>query len=96
MDKKNKLYSLSDATTEDKIESDDAPIFNQLETKELLNLIKSLPSGYRSVFNLYAIEGYTHKEIAALMDISEGTSKSQYSRAKALLQNKIKNHNHQK
>lgn len=94
--KKNKLYSLSDATTEDKIESDDAPIFNQLETKELLNLIKSLPSGYRSVFNLYAIEGYTHKEIAALMDISEGTSKSQYSRAKALLQDKIKNHNHQK
>jgi RNA polymerase sigma factor (sigma-70 family) len=57
-----------------------------LEAADLLAMINSLPYGYRTVFNLYAIEGYTHKEIAEMMGISENTSKSQLSRARAHLQ----------
>lgn len=56
---------------------------------ELISIIQSLAPRYRMVFNLYAIEGYTHKEIGEMMDISEGTSKSQYSRARAILQSII-------
>jgi RNA polymerase sigma-70 factor (ECF subfamily) len=56
---------------------------------ELLTLVQELPAGFRTVFNLYAIEGYTHKEIAAMLDISEGTSKSQLSRARVLLQQRL-------
>jgi len=55
-------------------------------TKDLLKIIQSLPVGFKTVFNLYAIEGYSHKEIGEMLNISEGTSKSQYSRAKAHLQ----------
>ncbi len=58
--------------------------------KDLLKLIQTLPHGFQTVFNLYAIEGYSHKEIGDLLNISEGTSKSQYSRAKAHLQKMIK------
>jgi len=53
---------------------------------ELLTVIQRLAPRYRMVFNLYAIEGYNHKEIGQMLDISEGTSKSQYSRARAILQ----------
>lgn len=56
-----------------------------LEAKELFELIESLPAGYRAVFNLYVVEGYTHKEIAGLMQISEGASKSQLSKARTKL-----------
>ena len=56
---------------------------------QLLEMIKSLPQGCQIVFNLFAIEGYNHKEIAEMLGISEGTSKSQYSRARVLLQEKI-------
>lgn len=54
--------------------------------KELLKIIQTLPVGFRTVFNLHAIEGYSHKEIGEMMGITEGTSKSQFSRAKAHLQ----------
>ncbi len=57
--------------------------------KQLLELIQSLPQGCQIVFNLFAIEGYSHKEIAELLGISEGTSKSQFARAKSLLQQKL-------
>ena len=57
--------------------------------EDLLNVLHSLPTGCKMVFNLYAIEGYQHKEIAEMLGISEGTSKSQYARAKVLLQNMI-------
>jgi RNA polymerase sigma-70 factor (ECF subfamily) len=60
-----------------------------LEREDLMNMILSLPHGYRTVFNLYAIEGYSHAEIAKQLGISEGTSKSQLSRARALLQEKL-------
>ena len=56
---------------------------------ELLEMISELPDGSRVIFNLYAIEGYKHHEIASMLEISEGTSKSQYARAKQLLQEKL-------
>ena len=58
---------------------------SELKTKELLQVIQSLPTGFRTVFNLYAIEGYNHGEIASMLNITEGTSKSQYSRARQYL-----------
>jgi RNA polymerase sigma-70 factor (ECF subfamily) len=57
--------------------------------EELFNIIKDLPHGYRLVFNLYAIEGYKHKEIADMLEIDVNTSKSQYSRAKSLIRRKL-------
>ena len=61
----------------------------QLEMQELLDLIERLPTGYRTVFNLYAIEGYAHIEIAEMLGITESTSKSQLHRARALLQKMV-------
>ncbi|MFM8739808.1 MAG: RNA polymerase sigma factor [Cytophagales bacterium] len=60
-----------------------------LAVDDLMKLIESLPTGYRVVFNLYAIDGYSHQEIAEQLGISENTSKSQLSRARALLQKKL-------
>lgn len=59
---------------------------NYMEAGDILKQIKKLPEGARIVFNLYAVEGYTHKEIAEKLHITTGTSKSQYSRARMLLQ----------
>ena len=58
--------------------------------EQLMEIVQSLPDGCRTVFNLYAIEGFQHNEIAELLGVSEGTSKSQYSRARILLQAKLK------
>lgn len=66
-------------------------VLENLATQELLRLIQRLSPGYRAVFNLYVIEGYSHKEIAAMLKISEGTSKSQLARARALLQKMVRN-----
>ncbi len=62
----------------------------KLSRKDLLRLVQQLPIGYRTVFNLYAIEGFTHREISAQLGISEGTSKSQLARARAMLQKMLK------
>lgn len=61
----------------------------QLELEDLLGKIQQLPVGFRTVFNLYAVEGYNHREIGEMLEISEGTSKSQYSRARVLLRQMI-------
>lgn len=61
-------------------------IIEKMAADELLNVIQQLPDGYRTVFNLSVIEGYSHKEIADMLEISENTSKSQLSRARAALQ----------
>ncbi|MDB5240271.1 MAG: polymerase subunit sigma-70 [Spirosoma sp.] len=61
-----------------------------LNESDLLRLVNQLPDGYRTVFNLYALEGYAHAEIAEMLGISEGTSKSQLSRARAMLQMNLK------
>lgn len=70
-------------------ESFDPSVLQSLSASEITLLINQLPEGYRIVFNLFAIEGYTHKDIAKLMGISEGTSKSQFSRAKGHLVKKL-------
>lgn len=57
----------------------------RLHTKEISELIRQLPTGFQTVFNLHAVEGYTHVEIGSMLGISDGTSRSQYSRARALL-----------
>ena len=69
-------------------ESFDA-IGDQFSVEEIQTLIDTLPEGYKMVFNLYAIEGYKHQEIAQLLGISEGTSKSQLSHARKMLQQQI-------
>lgn len=62
----------------------------QIGADEILKLVNEMPSGFRAVFNLYVIEGYSHDEIAEMLSITEGGSRSQLSRARAWLQNKIK------
>ena len=65
-------------------------VLSQLSYEELLALVRELPGGCQLIFNLYAIEGYKHCEIAEILNISEGTSKSQYFRAKSILIEKIR------
>jgi RNA polymerase sigma-70 factor (ECF subfamily) len=64
-------------------------ILSKISAEDLLNLIQELPKGYRMVFNLYIIEGYNHQEIAEMLQISENTSKSQLSRARVALQERL-------
>ena len=66
------------------LESNDM-VIESLSAENLLKILNTIPEGYKVIFNLYAIEGYSHKEIAEKLDITESTSKSQYSRAKAYL-----------
>ncbi|MFB9862047.1 sigma-70 family RNA polymerase sigma factor [Rufibacter immobilis] len=66
--------------------SEDASADSDMSAEEMMALLLELPAGYRAVFNLYAIEGYSHKEIAEMLHITEGTSKSQLSKARAMLQ----------
>ena len=63
---------------------------DQISAEHLLQCVASMPSGFRAVFNLFAIEGYTHQEIAKMLFISESTSRSQYLRAREWLQQRIK------
>ncbi len=72
----------------------DLPMFapnalDNLHEEELIKLIQELPHGYREVFNMYVIDGYSHKEIAEILNITDSTSRSQLTRAKKLLQQKI-------
>jgi RNA polymerase sigma factor (sigma-70 family) len=87
---KHNLYRVDDI---DQIPEPDATPDNEdyagLEASDLLEIIRELPPKYRMVFNLYAIEGYTHKEISSIVNISEGTSKSNLSRARVILQRRV-------
>lgn len=87
---RQKLYMLPMVDlTEVSLPEREEVILAQFRLEELVAIIQSLPDGCRVVFNLFAIEGYGHKEIATMMNISEGTSKSQYNRAKSLLRTKL-------
>ncbi len=89
--KKNAAYN-SDMLIEEEhmhLVSDENPDIN-IQTKELIDMIRQLPAGYQTVFNLYAIDGYTHAEIGKMLGIGEGTSRSQYMRARILLINWLK------
>jgi RNA polymerase sigma factor (sigma-70 family) len=81
---------LEDTLSEEAVNIPDYTSTDQnLEAEELLKLIEKLPVGYRTVFNLYAIEGYAHIEIAQMLGVTESTSKSQLHRARALLQKMV-------
>ena len=77
---------------ESSIEGKYVSVLDSLAEKDIIKLIQQLSPGYRTVFNMYVIEGYTHKQIADILKISEGTSKSQLSRAKLILQDLVKKH----
>ncbi len=81
--KSHSFLMLTDVADENKAD-DQSPDFT-LHAKELFAMIETLPTGYRTVFNLYVLEGYTHNEIADMMQISEGASKSQLSKARQKL-----------
>lgn len=78
--------------------SDDSSeaIFESLEAREIILLLNRMPEGYRLILNLYCIDGYSHKEIAQMMTISEGTSKSQLFKAKKYLKSLLETHSKQK
>lgn len=87
--RKTNVFTLrSDSEVPDQDAGDYAD--NDLRAEDIYKLIRELPDGYRTVFNLYAIEGYTHQEIADQLGINVNTSKSQLSKARAALQRKIK------
>lgn len=91
--RKNKRISISDLSEQPDIPVPEAdqPIL-PIDLKHIHKAIKTLPDGCRVVFNLRMLEGYQHKEIAEIMGITESTSKTQYRRAKQLLQQALKNH----
>lgn len=93
-----KKYTVSRYTKEFSVEevkdtvvpdSDDVPAFNHLKEKDLLVLIHNLPDGYRLIFNLYVIEGFPHEEIANMLGIHAGTSRSQLVKARQMLRKEI-------
>lgn len=71
------------------IENDSASAIDMLSAQELMGLVQKLPDGYRTVFNLYVMDGYSHKEIAKLLHVNEGTSKSQLFKAKKMLREQL-------
>ena len=75
---------------ENTIEGKYLSVLDDMAEKDVLALVQQLSPGYRTVFNMYVVEGYTHKEIADMLEISEGTSKSQLSRAKVILQDLVR------
>jgi RNA polymerase sigma factor (sigma-70 family) len=75
---------------ENTIEGKYTSVLDDLGAKDIMALVQQLSPGYRTVFNMYVVEGYTHKEIADMLGISEGTSKSQLSRAKVILQDMVR------
>ncbi|NJN25062.1 MAG: RNA polymerase sigma factor [Cyclobacteriaceae bacterium] len=88
--RRKKLYMYPMVDIEDvKDYADQGRVLSSFRIEELISMISELPTGCQTVFNLFAIEGYSHKEIAEMLDVSEGTSKSQFARARKLLQEKI-------
>ena len=75
---------------ENTLEGNYLSVLDNLAERDIMELVQQLSPGYRTVFNMYVVEGYTHKEIGDMLGISEGTSKSQLSRAKVILQQKVK------
>ncbi|MGZ3845162.1 MAG: RNA polymerase sigma factor [Flavisolibacter sp.] len=87
--KKTYLQPITE-TEENTVEGKYLSVLDSLAEKDIVRLIQQLSPGYRTVFNMYVVEGYTHKQIADMLGISEGTSKSQLSRAKLILQDLVK------
>ena len=88
---RRKVNLISTADRDDAyVEDHSANALDKLAEKDIIKLVQDLSPGYRAVFNMYAIEGYSHKDIGSILGISEGTSKSQLARAKGILQKKVK------
>ena len=87
--KKSTKLAMVTEKEEGSIENTDISALENLAEKDIIKIVQELSPGYRAVFNLYVVEGYSHKEIGDMMGISEGTSKSQLARAKSVLQKKI-------
>ncbi|MGE5519305.1 MAG: RNA polymerase sigma factor [Candidatus Dadabacteria bacterium] len=77
---------------ENTVEGKYLSVLDSLAEKDIIKLVQQLSPGYRTVFNMYVVEGYTHRQIAEQLGISEGTSKSQLSRAKSILQDLVKSY----
>ena len=88
--KKDALKMSDDLEAARGLKAETTSQMQNLGYKELMAMITELPPGFRTVFNMYAIEGYSHKEIAETLGISEVTSRTQFSRARAMLQKLIK------
>ena len=86
--RKVKLTTVSE-TQENKIEDKEWNALDSIAEKDIIKIVQQLSPGYRQVFNMYVIEGYSHKEIADLLGINEGTSKSQLARAKMVLRKMV-------
>lgn len=85
--KKNKKFSNSiDLDQADYLEVKEETMPSVMQARQIIECIRQLPLGYRTVLNLYAMEGYSHKEISQMLDIEESTSRSQYTRAKVMLE----------
>lgn len=87
--KKSTKLAMVTEKEEGTIEDTDITALDNLAEKDIIKIVQELSPGYRTVFNLYVVEGYSHKEIGDMLGISEGTSKSQLARAKSVLQKKI-------
>jgi len=90
--RKIKFVNIDDSKLSVKDMSEESIEVETISEEYLLEKIKELPTGYRTIFNLFVVEGYSHKEIAEYLNISNQTSKSQLSKAKKLLRNKLKDH----
>ena len=88
--KNDVLKDSTDVDTALNVSSDTPTAIQQIGYKELTRMIAELPPGFRTVFNMYVVEGYSHADIASALGISEATSRSQLLRARAMLQAKIK------
>lgn len=88
--KKDALKNSEDVDAARNISSEEPSAIQKIGYRDLMEMIAALPAGFRTVFNMYVIEGYSHKEIAEELGISETTSRSQLQRARTLLQSKIK------
>lgn len=90
LNRKNKKHNYTEDVTELKIADPDVQSVeddnsDEVKRQRILNAVQELPAGYRAVFNLYVMEGYSHKEIAEILEVSENTSKSQLSKARKYL-----------
>lgn len=87
--KSDVLREATDLDNTSELVQPDSTVISDLSAAELMKLVQELPAGFRTVFNMFAIEGYSHKEISEMLNITESTSRSQFTRARQLLQRRI-------
>ena len=90
---RKRQFIVYDDSVYEQVSEQSEPLSTDLDVAHIQNLIDNLPEGYRAVFGLFAIEGYSHTEIAELLNISEGTSRSQLFKSRKMLKEKLKQQN---